>query len=360
MGRRSHTLPGLYQRPDGFWQLDKGIKGYGRLRESTGTREYAEAERYALKRIDELQEAARYGIRPPRSFRQAATKYLWDEQSKKSIARDAQALKLLDPYLGDLPLDRVHEGTIKAYVADRGKSGTKQGTINRDLAVVRRILNLAARVWRHESGMTWLATAPLIQLKPDRERRKPYPISWVEQRLLLAELPTHLANMALYALHTGSREAEIYRLQWQWEIAVPELSTSVFLIPASDTKANRDRVIVLNRVAKSVVDSLRGDHSTFVFTYKGKPLNGVYNSAWLRGREKAANGYPAALGSEAPWGFRNLRVHDLRHTLGRRARAAGISLEDREDILGHASKRMTTHYSAAELGTVAGRVKSGR
>ncbi len=43
------------------------------------------------------------------------------------------------------------------------------------------------------------------------------------------------------------------------------------------------------------------------------------------------------------------RVHDLKHTFGRRLRAAGVSFEDRQDLLGHKSGRITTHYSAAEL-----------
>jgi hypothetical protein len=30
-------------------------------------------------------------------------------------------------------------------------------------------------------------------------------------------------------------------------------------------------------------------------------------------------------------------------------RAAGVGFEDRQDLLGHKSGRMTTHYSAAEL-----------
>ncbi|HHT9885345.1 TPA: site-specific integrase, partial [Legionella pneumophila] len=43
------------------------------------------------------------------------------------------------------------------------------------------------------------------------------------------------------------------------------------------------------------------------------------------------------------------RVHDLKHTFGRRLRAAGVSFEDRQDLLGHRSGRITTHYSSAEL-----------
>lgn len=42
-------------------------------------------------------------------------------------------------------------------------------------------------------------------------------------------------------------------------------------------------------------------------------------------------------------------MHDLKHTFGRRLRAAGVSFEDRQDLLGHRSGRITTHYSSAEL-----------
>lgn len=42
-------------------------------------------------------------------------------------------------------------------------------------------------------------------------------------------------------------------------------------------------------------------------------------------------------------------MHDLKYTFGRRLRAAGVSFEDRQELLGHRSGRMTTHYSSAEL-----------
>jgi len=44
-----------------------------------------------------------------------------------------------------------------------------------------------------------------------------------------------------------------------------------------------------------------------------------------------------------------LHSYDLKHIFGRRLRAAGVSFEDRQDLLGHKSGRITTHYSAAEL-----------
>jgi hypothetical protein len=44
-----------------------------------------------------------------------------------------------------------------------------------------------------------------------------------------------------------------------------------------------------------------------------------------------------------------MRVHDLKHTFGRRLRAAGVSFEDRQDLLGHRPTQIAMHYSAAEI-----------
>jgi hypothetical protein len=42
-------------------------------------------------------------------------------------------------------------------------------------------------------------------------------------------------------------------------------------------------------------------------------------------------------------------MHDPEHTLGRRLRSVGESFEDQQDLLGHKSPRITTHYSQAEI-----------
>lgn len=116
---------------------------------------------------------------------------------------------------------------------------------------------------------------------------------------------------------------------------VPELGTSVIIIPGARVKNGDERLVVLNRIARSVIESQRGRHATCVFTFDGKPIGSMLNSAWKKAHNRA--------------GLPMVRVHDLKHTFGRRLRAAGVSFEDREDLLGHRSGRITTHYSAAEL-----------
>ena len=331
MSRR--RTPGLTKRGE-TWHIDKQIKGYGRIRESCGTNSISEAERYLTHRLEEIRLAEVYGIRPTRTFEQAAVKYLEENQHKRSIDRDVIALKIVMPYVGHLPLNRVHNDALAQYRHDRRRAGRKPGTINKELSVVRRILNLAARVWRHPNGQTWLPAPPLLEMEKGPARR-PYPISWDEQGRLFQELPPHLERIALFAVNTGCRSGEICRLRWDWEVAVPEVDDSVFIIPDEVAKNGQERIVVLNQIARRVVEGERGKHHRVVFTYRGEGISRARNHAWKKARDRA--------------GLPEVRVHDLRHTFGHRLRAAGVSFEDRQDLLGHKSGRITTHYSSPDL-----------
>ena len=72
-------------------------------------------------------------------------------------------------------------------------------------------------------------------------------------------------------------------------------------------------------------------------------------SGWKMARQKAARQYAQDHDEPAAWGFANLRVHDLKHTFGRRLRAAGVQLETRKVLLGHRNGDITSHYSAPEI-----------
>jgi integrase len=285
--------------------------------------------------MEEIRQAQIYGVRPHRTFEQAAAKFVRENQHKQSIGDDVARLKGLMPWIGRFALDRIHMGTLQPWIEHRRQAGIAVGTINHGLQIIRRILNLASAEWMDEQGLTWLAAPAKIKLLADAERRQPYPLSWQEQTRLFRELPDHLAEMALFAVNTGCRDAEISNLCWDWEVEVPQLGTSVFIIPGRRVKNGDERLVVLNRIATSVINARRGQHPTNVFTYEGEPLARMLTAAWKRARLRA--------------GLPHIRVHDLKHTFGRRLRAAGVSFEDRQDLLGHRSGRITTHYSGAEL-----------
>ena len=79
-------------------------------------------------------------------------------------------------------------------------------------------------------------------------RRSPYPITWDEQDRLFPRLPAHLQRMALFAVNTGLRDSNVCGLQWSWEVPLPELDRSVFVVPAESFKSKRDHVVILNDV----------------------------------------------------------------------------------------------------------------
>ncbi len=335
MGRR--RMPGLTLR-GGIWHINKKVNRQ-RIYESTGSSDLAEAEKYLIRKLEIVRQATVYGVRPKRTFREAALRYVNENKHKERLHDEIYAIKQVDPYIGNLTLEAIHMGSLQSFIEMRQNQGVKSRTINLSLQVVRHMLNLAASVWLDENGLTWLALAPKIKLLPEHDKRKPFPLDWHEQAILFEQLPTHLRHMALFAVNSGCRDREICRLRWEWEVKLPTLNCSVFIIPGVNAelkvKNREDRLIVLNDIAKKVIDDVRGQHSEYVFTFNGKPVTRMLNSAWKKARVRA--------------GLPQVRVHDLKHTFGRRLRAAGVSFEDRQDLLGHKNGRITTHYSAAEL-----------
>jgi len=331
MGRK--RIPGLRNR-NGIWHIEKQVLGTT-IHESTGTIDLNQAELILARRIEEIRQSKIFGMRRSWTFREAATRYLEENLHLASIQQYAKCLSDMDPYIGALPLQQVHLGTLKPFIEWKRGQGVKNRTVNIYLSVVRRILNLSARLWRDDNGLTWLESAPLIQMLPTTDARKPYPLSWDEQQRLFQALPAHLARMCLFKVNTGCREQEVCNLCWDWEVPVPELDASVFIISGASVKNRDNRLVVLNHAALSIVEEQRGKHVTHVFSYRGHPVTKINNSAWKRARVKV--------------GLWQVRVHDLKHTLGRRLRAAGVPLETRKVLLGHRNGDITTHYSAPEL-----------
>ena len=190
--------------------------------------------------------------------------------------------------------------------------------------------------------------------------RKPEPLTWEDQRVFFPKLPPWLARMALFAVNTGCRDQEVCHLEWEWEQSVPELNTTVFVVPRdfggrrlnSGVKNREPRLVVLNAIARSVLqDCRREQHQArekaiaqgepvpdfkYVFTtpkYNTKPAE-MNTNKWKEARQEC--------------GLR-LRVHDLKHTFGRRLRAAGVAYETRQVLLGHTTGDVTIHYSPAEV-----------
>jgi len=329
--------PGIIETKGGRWRIDKTYQG-NRLQGRFET--YQAAENWLLAEIEQLH-LANYQ-RPRYKFDIVAAKYLLEGEQKLSIQTEATLLEAIMPFIGHLTLEQIHDDTLQPFIKARKKQGRKNKTVNASLGVVRHILNLCARKWRDGQGRTLLETAPLISMLPLDDARQPRPISWAEQRGLLPLLPAHLQRMALFSLNSGVRDDVVCNLRWEWEIFLKELGCSVFIIPPRYVKGRKGwRPLVCNRVAQSILDEQRDKHSEYVFTYqhgsRQEPhaVETMNNNGWQTARKAV--------------GLQDVRVHDLRHTVGMRLREAGVREETVSDILWHSRGTMTAHYSVAQV-----------
>ena len=57
-----------------------------------------------------------------------------------------------------------------------------------------------------------------------------------------------------------------------WHFVLEPKVCSVFLIPGAKDKNGDERLVVLNRPASSVIDSVRGEHEEYIFAYRRRSI----------------------------------------------------------------------------------------
>lgn len=240
--------PGITVAADGRRMLDKMYRGV-RIVARVGSISQCKAERWLRAEIHRIDVSLERNTYSRVRFADCSARYLAESRFKRSAKVIEWHVELLNAHIGQLEIDRVHDGTLAPFVAARLAAGVSTTTINRSLEIVRTILNRAARVYRDEDGRPRLNTLPpLISMLPETPRQ-PYPLTWEEQDRLFRELPLHLRQMALFGVNTGLRDSNLCGLTWQWEIPVPEVGRSVFVIPPEAFKTKRSHVVILNDVA---------------------------------------------------------------------------------------------------------------
>lgn len=354
--------PGIQLAPDGSRSLDKQYRGE-RIFDRLGHVSQEEAEAELRRRQAQIDARRDLQSRPgaEQLFRVAAGKYLLELQATpdvRTLDTISGHVLLLNQWVGDLVLADVCNDSFAAFKADRlaGRNAdgskarpVKASTVNRTLEVARTILNRAARVWRTD-GRPWLGAAPLIEMLDETAtRRAPRPLSWAEQAELLQRMPGHLQRMALFALNTGARDENVCGLRWEWEVPVPEVGRSVFVVPASEFKSKRPHVLILNDVAWRIVEEQRGLHREYVFVYRRERVKHVDIEPVMKYHRVGTMNNTAFQAARQGAGLAGVRVHDLRHTYAQRLRDAQVCKEDRDLLMGHASGDMSELYATATV-----------
>lgn len=256
-----------------------------------------------------------------KTFADAAERYL-KEFDGKSKRRQEYALEPVMQYVGKLRLIDVDDEAMQEYKHNRTQE-VMAGTVNKEIATVTAVLNKAADVWR------WIPSAPKIQ-RVKGLTRKPYPITWKEQESLFGKMGSYLRKICIFAVNTGVRRAEIFKLKWSDRRNVGD--ADLFIL--RDTKNGKDRPVILNSLARRSVNSMQGKSESSVFPPVSIPK--PFNKAWVKA------GLP-----DDP--LIRKGIHNLRHTFGYRLRSEGVPPEDRDALLGHHNHSLTQHYALPDI-----------
>lgn len=203
---------------------------------------------------------------------------------------------------------------------------------NRIVALIRKMFNLA-RLWGMYKGEN---PATGIELFPETKRdRFIQPHELPKLFDALNEEPSLYVKTAfLVGLLTGARRGEVLSMRW----ADVHLQQAVWRIP--HTKANRPHYIPLPQPVVAMLQALpRLQENPFVFPGRDG-MHHLVNiaKAWTRIRARA--------------GLADVRIHDLRRTLGSWLAASGANLTLIGHVLNHTQMSTTAIYARLHLDPV--------
>ena len=309
----------LYRRKDSsFWWVKLEVLGR-KVQRSTGTDDKVKAQEFHARLEAQMWEQHRLGIKPQRTWKEAAGRWLAETTEKATHREDEKKIAWLHPFLGHLMLDQVTLDVIDDIRAAKLKEASK-ATTNRYLALVRSILIRARDEWE------WIDKVPKVKLFKESAGRE-RALTRDQAKRLLDELPEHQRDVVQFALAKGLRQRNVLHLQW----SQVNLELRHAWIAGWQSKNRRPIAVPLNEVAMDVLARCRGRDPEQVFTYKGEPLNSANNKAWIAARKRA--------------GITDFRWHDLRHTWATWQRQAGTPTHELQQLGGWRTGAMVERYA---------------
>ncbi|MEH6551286.1 MAG: tyrosine-type recombinase/integrase [Pseudomonadales bacterium] len=325
---------------NGLYVIDKKIQG-DRLYETTIFRkgQEKEVEEILAGSIHSVYQAKRNGERPRVKFMDCAIKYLLDNDDQKQIKSFEGYLKRIHPYIGHIDARELHgdHPAIRKLIDDQLVKGNKKRSVNHYIEAINRVLQAATK-WRHEwCELTWLESAPRIDLLHANDTRMGRPLTWDQQDRLLACLPLHVRDEVICYVNTGLRNRELFSLRWD-KLKKFNNGTIGFIANNKGTAKdkNRKKLVVCNNTVREIIERKRDEHPTHVFSYRGRPKTSARGTAWRNGVKESGL---------------DVNIHDLRYTFAHRLRAAGVDQETRAELLGHGVS-LTSKYSLTTLENV--------
>lgn len=227
-----------------------------------------------------------------------------------------------------MPIASIDRDAIDAYQRDRMADGVTNATINRAVALVRRMLNYAV-------DRKHLRTNPIarVEMLEESPARRPVLEASEERTLIEACSPEWLRFLVRVLLATGCRVGEVLALTYR----DVDLDRGVLVIRRSKSGASRDVPI-----HPSIASDLRRGRGTADAAVIVKPdgKRPTLSGAGQAFRRAVARCTDERLPADKRIRQADLRVHDLRHVFTVRALASGLTAFEVARVLGHKDTTM--------------------
>lgn len=299
------------------WVLDLRSEGRGRIWSET-----ARSKAEAIVEIGKLLEPPKEG--EPGSpgemrFADMVEHHYWDaalvEKSSSTQVADRSRARVVMPFFGEIPIRSIDRATMKTFIAQEAKAGKAPATINRERMFVSAVLSEAV-------DLGFLDKNPLLgmpQLREDNDATRWF--TGEEMRRIIDGARGLHRILILVAVHTGCRLGEVLGLRW-WHIDLE--ARTIQIVKAKD---HQSRILHMNDDVMRIFSVMpRGGANDRIFK--------ITPSAVSHGMTRL---------------LRRLAIPEasfkaLRHTFGTRGGLAGLASKDLQEMLGHASARMTKRY----------------
>jgi integrase len=243
-------------------------------------------------------------------------------------------LKALDSFFGfgtnndGVRFTQITTDAARQFAKQRLKEGFSPATINRSLACLRRMLQIA----REDSKIQHV---PKIRLLKEPPARKGF-LTIEKFDELLNTLPTHLRPLVLFLYWCGVRLGEAKQIEWsQVDLGVPCIR-----LEEDQTKNDEARVVPLPPVLVKILAAVESQTGE-VFDATNLRIE------WQKACERLGHGKRTKQTSNTKntwYSYDGLIVHDLRRSAIRNLVNAGVSENVAMKISGHKTRSIFDRY----------------